>query len=164
MSDSITKQFNVNNRPNVGQVNKVVKPYNNSIQEAIVVRIGFVENFEMAIYVSVLGTSELMKVEASMAPGASPSTCTGQWQPYFIGDRVFIAYLYGDPSRPVITGRCYDLHGVSEYIIQEDLPIPQRGFKNRSNQTVRPSPLVLDPEHLNQAGMATINVSPMVVI
>ena len=165
MADTATRLSNANQRPGFGQAYDYYGKGNDTIYEAVVVRIGMFENFECSLYISVRGINELIKCPAPTAPNASASTCTGTWTPYFVGDEVLVTFLYGDTSRPIIIGRCHGTNGTAEFMYSnQGLPIPRRGDTTPSGQVVRPSPLVLDPANVAYAGMVSVTTSPMILI
>lgn len=163
-SDTATALLRSESRPSINQQWGYNATSNNSLKEGIVVKVGTLENFESSLLVYIYSTKETFKVEGGLANGASAATTTGQFRPYFVGDRVLVSYLNGDPSRPTITGRAYDQNGISEYLLQPGNPIPKLGDKTATGTTVRPNPLAVTPEATRQAGFITLDVHPILVI
>lgn len=162
--DTAARLGNVNTRPSPGQQFSHYQALSNSIRDGIVVRVGVFENYECTLYVFVYGLNEVYKVEATQSVGASASTGTGSWSPYFVGDKVLLCFVAGDPSRPSLIGRVYDIRASSEYILTEGVRVPKQGGVTPSGDVVRSSPLSINPEHLKDGAMVSLQTYPMLVI
>jgi hypothetical protein len=99
-----------------------------------------------------------------MSPNASSLTGTGNHSPYFVGDKVYVSFLYGDASRPVIVGRIHEQEGLAESLALEGSPVLPVGTRLESGRTVRPGPLASRPEGLNSLGLVSIETKPMLLI
>lgn len=160
-NDTASYISNVYARPSVGQQTALLNEKDNRLFEGIVVGIGPLENLENTILVRVMGINETFKVEASMGNAVSASTSTGEFTPYFKGDRVLCCFLNGQ-QRMTIVARINNTNGVSEYIQQDGFPVPSNGELNPSGERMQPNPLTVTPETASDSYFSSIKVYPRI--
>lgn len=140
-TDTATSIGRAENRPSPNQLVTNYDYKDNRIFEGIVVGVGPLQNLEYTCLVRVIGINETFKVEMSIGNSVSSSTSTGEFTPYFKGDRVLCRFLNGQ-QRMTIIGRINNTTGLSQYL-QETLNIPTHGELNKSNERMEPGVVAL---------------------
>jgi hypothetical protein len=162
-ADTASSISRVENRASVNKQYGYYKTINTNIRLGIVVKVGPVQNFEGSIHVYVYQNNETLKVEALAAASASGNG-VGVYTPYFPGDKVLIANLFGDSNRPIIIARANDLRGLAEYLHREDIPLPQPRTATPTGVAVNPLPCHSIPEAVKYAGLCSVTVQPMILV
>lgn len=162
-SDTATSLMRSEARPGLNQQFNYNTAYNNSLSEAVVVKVGPLENFECSIIVYIHSVRETFKLEAGLGIGASAETSTGNYAPFFVGDKVLVSFVNGDSSRPTLIGRLYDQSGLSERLMQPGAPVPVVGAVTPSGVKVRPNPLATRTESSKDGGFVNLTVYPMLL-
>lgn len=164
IQDTATSIMRVEARPSLPQQIAYNSTQTNKIYEAIVVKVTVAENFESTVFVYVFNTKETYLANAGGYHNASSVSSTGSYRPYFVGDKVLVAFLYGDPSKPTIIQRVYERAGSAENMLEAGNPVPTKNKVVGSGESVKPNPLSVDPGALRQGGFLSMDVYPMLLI
>lgn len=142
-SDTATSIGRAESRPAPNQLVSTYDYKDNRLFEGIVVGVGPLQNLEYTCIVRVVGLNETFKVEVSMGNSVSSSTSTGEFTPYFKGDRVLCRFLNGQ-QRMTIVSRINNTTGLSEYL-QDTLNFPVHGQLNKSGERMEPGVVATVP-------------------
>lgn len=164
IQDTATSLMRVEARPALGQQMAYNTTQSNKIYEAQVVKVTVAENFESTVFVHVYNLKETYLAHGGAYPNASSISSTGSYRPYFVGDKVLVAFLYGDSSYPTIMQRIYERAAAGENMLEAGNPVPSKNKQVSSGQKVKPNLLSAEPGALAQGGFLSLDIYPMLLI